>query len=182
MGMIQQFLKTYYDEILIHQKEHRCTGVPYEYASMLTILVKATGAKKILEVGTGIGYSAAALIGGNDNVFIETIDEDIMHLEIAKKKWKELGLSERIIDYWGKAEDILPTLQDGYDVIFFDANTPQKKFLPEFERILKTNGLLITTNLFLKDSKGGKYLVELQNEKKWSTALFADTALSVRVS
>lgn len=174
-------LHDYFIESQKHQKEHKCTGVPYDYGSILWTLVAATNAFQILELGTGIGYSAACLLYGNRVAHIDTIDKHGDHIEMAEKKWRELGIAQQITPYVGQGEDVLPTLHDTYDLIFFDANTPQRKFLPHFESLLRKGGLLITTNLFLKDEKGGKYLFELQNEKLWKTAVIADTALSVKV-
>lgn len=65
---------------------------------------------------------------------------------------------------------------------FFEYNyVPQMKLLLQFERLLKARRLLITANLFLRDSKGGTYLKSLKNEKKWVTGVFADTAISTKL-
>ena len=68
-----------------------------------------------------------------------------------------------------------------YDFIFFDAYTPQMKMLLEFERLLKSGGVLVTANLFLRDPMGGKYLEKLNDENEWITGVFADTAISTKV-
>lgn len=179
--MNQKVLASFYEEALLHQKEHACTGVPYEQGEVLSTLITAVNAVQILEIGTGIGYTTACLMFGNRAAHVETIDQDTLHIEIAKKKWRELEIAHAITAYTGKAEAILPELHDTFDVIFFDANVPQKKFITQFERLLRNGGMLLTANLFLRDDKGGKYLLELQNNKKWKTSVFADTALSVKV-
>lgn len=178
--MDKKKLQTYYQETVMHQKEHKCTGVPYAYGDMLATLIAAVNALQVLEIGTGLGYATACLMVGNRVVHINTIDKDADHMLLAEKKWRELGVFGKITPYIGKAEDILPEMHDTFDVIFFDANVPQKKFITQFDRLLRKGGLLLTTNLFLRDEKGGKYLLELQDEKKWRTAVFADTAVSVK--
>ncbi len=55
------------------------------------------------------------------------------------------------------------------------------KFLSEFERLLPIGGLLITANMFLRDKTGGKYMRALQKTKHWQTAVFSDTAVSVKL-
>jgi predicted O-methyltransferase YrrM len=179
--MDKKSFSQYYQDALRHQKEHACTGVPYEYGDVLSTLISAVNAMQILEVGTGTGYTTACILSGNRLAHVETIDHDLAHIELARKMWRTLGISEHVTVHTGLAEEVLPEIDDIFDVIFFDANTPQKKFITHFERLLRSGGLLITTNLFLKDVKGGKYLLEIQHEKKWKTAVFADTALSVKV-
>lgn len=174
-------LQTYYQDTLLHQKEHACTCIPYEHGDMLSTLVTAVNAHQILEVGTGTGYTTACLLSGNRNAHIETIDQDESHITIATATWRKLGMSTQVTPYIGKAEKILPELVDTFDLIFFDANVPQKKFIAEFERLLKKGGVLLTTNLFLRVPEGGKYLKELRTNPHWKTSIFSDTALSVRV-
>src|SRR6185503_7966371 len=114
--------------------------------------------KRILEVGAGIGYSAFCLAGGYEGAVVDTIDQNAEHLSLAKETWEELGLSDRIHAFEGKAEGILPTLENQYDFIFYDGYVPQKKILLEFNKLLKNGGLLVTANLFLNDAQGGNYL------------------------
>jgi hypothetical protein len=49
-----------------------------------------------------------------------------------------------------------------------------------FEKLLRKGGLLISANLFLKDAQGGRYVRHLMQEKKWTTGVFEDTAISVK--
>ncbi len=170
-----------FDITAAHQKEHDCGGHPYQYGDVLTTLITALQPVRVLEVGTALGYTAACIARGSQGVFVETIDQDATHLEQARKYWNELHYSQQIEDYEGKAEEILPQLSDEYDLIFFDGYTPQLKFLPYFAKLLRKNGVLVTANLFLSDSKGGRYLTLLQDKEKWQTGVFADTALSVKL-
>jgi predicted O-methyltransferase YrrM len=180
MTMLKEHLARFYQLAVMHREQHGCGGVPYEYGEMLSVFVAISGSKKILEVGTGIGYSTACLASGNEAAEIETIDQDELHLNLAKEQWELLGISESIKGLKGKAEDILPTLSNPYDFIFFDGYTPSMKFLIQFERLLTVGGVLITANLYLQDPSGGKYLSALRDEKKWRTGTFGDTAVSVR--
>lgn len=179
--MLQQTLFDFFKVAQQHRKEHGCAAVPYENGDTLTAFVAATSSKKILEVGTGIGYSAFCLAEGHKDAVIDTIDKDIKHLSIAKDMWEELGVLSRIHALEGKAEGILPNLQPGYDMIFYDGYVPQNKIYNQFEKLLKKGGVLVTANLFLNDSLGGNYLRKLKNERKWTTGVFADTAVSVKL-
>ncbi len=177
---MDEMLKSIYQSSLEHRKIHLCGTVPYQNGKFLIDFVKSTNAKKILEIGTGVGYSTACLSLGNEEAIIETIDKDSLHISLAKENLKNLGLNERIIFYESLAEDIFPKLTGPYDLIFYDGYTPQKKFVEVFERILKKGGTLLSTNLFLSDPLGGGYL-KLLKSSSWNTKVEGDTAISIKL-
>lgn len=164
-----------------HRKEHKCGGYPYENAEILTLFITSTHAKKILELGTGIGYTAAHMANISSDLHIDTIDQDEVHGKIAKSNWKKLDIEKQINLYLDKAEAILPTLSDTYDIIFFDGYSPSMKFLMQFERLLRKNGLLITANMFLKDELGGKYMRALSKKHRYKLGVFEDTAVAIKL-
>lgn len=174
-------LKELYKKSQEHQKQHACGAVPYEQASLLTKLIQKNNAQYILEIGTGIGYTAACIARANSNATIYTIDKDYEHLLIAKQHWETYNVSSAITAFEGKAHEVISSLYKAYDIIFYDAYTPQKKFLVDFERLLPKHALLVTANLFLNNTTGGKYLRELHNTKKWQTTIVGDTAISVKL-
>ncbi len=167
-----------------HQKEHfkDCGAMPYAHGDLLTSNVAATQAQSILEVGTGIGYSTVCLALGNPQSSIHTIDKNPLHIELAHKYFKEFDVENQITTYIGTAEDILPTFTQKFDLMFYDGFVPQKKFVFQLYNMLKTGGLLISTNLFLAEDSGGKYLKMLKDEAIWQTELIDDTAFSVKMS
>lgn len=171
-------LASLYSESIEHKQKHGCGGIPYDHADLLGFFIAVIKPKSILEVGTALGYTAACMALANPYTQIDTIDQDDSHLIIAKKKWEELHINNRINALYGKAEGILRELDKEYDVIFFDGYVPQTKMLVEFERLLKREGILITANLFLRDKTGGKYLRRLSKTDKWQTIVFSDTAIS----
>ncbi|CAN5148787.1 hypothetical protein BH09PAT1_BH09PAT1_4660 [soil metagenome] len=176
--MIKKDLKRIFEETAKHQQEHKCGSYPYESASLLPDLISHVKARRILELGTGLGYTASVMASSEKQVHIDTIDRDRQHMQMAKKNWEELGLSAQITDYLDKAEVVLPNLTGPYDLIFFDGHTPSMKFLMQFGRLLKKGGLLVTANMFLRDETGGKYLRQLRKYKKWQVDIVADTAIA----
>ncbi len=167
---------------LEHRALHQCGSYPYGSGDVLSLLSKTLSAKKILEVGTGLGYSTLCLLSQNQKVSVITIDQDESHVAIAKKYWQENQVLDRITSYVEKAEDVLVRLDEQFDLIFFDGYVPQMKMLLKFEKLTRKDGLLVTANLFLRDDKGGRYLNRLQDKRYWETGVFSDTAISVRSS
>lgn len=174
-------LRTLYKTAVRHQKEHACTAVPYDQGDLLTSLVKNNKNRLILEVGTGIGYSTACLSYGNESVEVQTIDKNEEHLSLANEYWKRLGVSDHITILAGKVEDILPTLSQRYDFIFYDGHVPQKKLVRQFYDLLNLSGILVTANLFLGDPSGGSYVRQLKDSIYWKTEIHGDTAVSSKV-
>jgi predicted O-methyltransferase YrrM len=132
-----------------------------------------------LEIGTGLGYSTVCLSLGNDEAIVGTIDKDEAHITLARENCERFALRDRVIFHTSKAEDLLPKLSGTYDLIFYDGFTPQKKFVIEFERLLRIGGVALSTNLFLSNPSGGGYLKLLQSNS-WVTKVEGDTAISVK--
>ncbi|MBI5044423.1 MAG: class I SAM-dependent methyltransferase [Candidatus Levybacteria bacterium] len=170
-----------FQECIKHRSSHLCGAYPYASGEILSPLSKAISARKILEVGTGLGYSTLCLLESNPLGEIVTIDQDATHVATAKKIWEQHGYEKQITTYVEKAEDVLSRLSEQFDLIFFDGYVPQMKMLLQFEKLLRKDGILVTTNLFLRDEKGGKYLKALLDRKKWETGIFSDTAISTKL-
>jgi len=179
--MTNEDLDRIFKETAEHRKEHECGSYPYESASILPDLIEKIKAKRILELGTGLGYTSSVMAISNKDLHIDTIDRDLEHMKSAKKNWEDLGISDQITSYSDKAEIILPELKGPYDVIFFDGHVPSMKFLLEFERLLRRGGMLVTANMFLRDKTGGKYMRALQKPYRWSVSTIDDTAIATKL-
>jgi predicted O-methyltransferase YrrM len=111
---------------------------------LLGVLAAATGARTILELGTGLGYSALWL--ADSGAHVDTIEQDPAHADLARE---HLGGADIEI-HVGAGAEIMPTLEPGYDLIFNDGEPIEfETDLDEFERLLRPFGLLASGNLFL---------------------------------
>ncbi len=88
--------------------------------SMFSHMIKP---RRILEIGTYTGYSAICLAAGlpADGI-LHTIDIDEELYDIADKYITQAGLRSNIVQHTGKAVDIIPTLQEQFDLVFIDAD------------------------------------------------------------
>ena len=78
--------------------------------------------KRILEIGTAVGYSAICFSKYIEpDGKIDTIERDEELIAEARANIEKVGASEKINIYAGDAVEILPTLQEKYDVVFIDA-------------------------------------------------------------
>ena len=124
--------------------------------------------KRILEIGTAVGYSAICFSKflAEDGV-IDTIERDEERIKEAKINIKNMNLENKIHIYEGDAVEILPNLQEKYDVVFIDAAKGKYPFfLKESLRMLNNNGIIFADNILYKG-----YVMSDYNKHKQRTAV-----------
>ena len=175
-----------------HRDQHGCFDVyPFPNGPLLGTLAAASGARRLLEVGCGLGYSGLWLAyGTGPQGILETIERDEEHAKIARDHFKAEGLDDRIKILLGLGTHILPALQGTYDLIYFDTDPAESLIdLEQFERLLRPGGLLMSANLFLGQyapdlpglDKTAEYRLRILDSDRWLTAYLPDgTALSIR--
>jgi caffeoyl-CoA O-methyltransferase len=128
---------------------------------LLYNLAKASQSRKILEIGTAIGYSGIWLARAVSPLkgSVTTIDMDPERVKIAKKNLSEAGLERMVKVIEGNALKVLPTLKEEFDMIFLDSD---KDVYPDAFKMsvpmLRKGGLFVADNaLWGGDvAKGGK--------------------------
>jgi len=130
----------------------RATDVPIvrtEMQSFLRFLMKMKQPKRILEVGTAIGFSALLMSEyAPKDCKITTIEKYEKRIPLAIENFKKAGKEDSITLLQGDALEILPALTEEYDFIFMDAAKGQYiHFLPDILRLLAKDGLLVSDNV-----------------------------------
>ena len=130
--------------------------------------LKESKPKKILEIGTAVGYSAMCFSEYlQDEGKIDTIERDEERIEEAKKNIKKVGVEEKINILEGDAVEILPNINEKYDMIFIDAAKGKYPFfLKEALRLLSANGIIFADNILYKG-----YVMSDYNKHKQRTAV-----------
>jgi predicted O-methyltransferase YrrM len=166
-----------------HRARHGCGAYPYRNGPLLGALAAAARARRILELGTALGYTALSFAYGAPDSTIDTIERDPDHVRLARDNFAAAGVDHRITVHEGDFAKILPTLDPGYDVAFFDGNTPVPALHNAIRDLLRTGGLLITANLNHGGTAETVYRA-LFGGKSWRSALVtedAETAISVKL-
>jgi len=115
---------------------------------VLTMLSKMIQAERILEIGTFTGYSAICLAKGlkkDGKLLTIEIDDELEHF--AAKYFKKAGLENRIEQKIGSALEIIPTLDESFDLVFLDAD--KREYIRYFELVfdkVKKGGYIFADN------------------------------------
>src|SRR5262245_31444320 len=130
-----------------HRKRHGCGAYPHRNGALLGALAAAANARRILELGTALGYTALCFAHGAPDAIVETIERDPEHVRLARENAASLGFAGRIVVHQGDFSTVLRRLDPGYDIVFFDGFTPSELLLEALKDLLRTRGTLITANL-----------------------------------
>lgn len=120
-----------------------------EMQSFLKLLLAMQKPKRILEVGTAVGYSAILMAEYDPEACeITTIENYEKRIPIAKENFKRAGKEDQITLIEGDAAEVLKQLSEPYDMVFMDAAKGQYiHFMPDILRLLKTGGVLVSDNV-----------------------------------
>lgn len=147
------------DEITTRARERAaelgCTPIGPAGGATLRVLAAATGARSVVEVGTGAGVSALYLLDGMavDGV-LTTIDVEGEHQRAAKEAFVEAGITPgryRLIN--GSAAEVLPRLRDAaYDLVLVDADkSAYAVYYEQALRLLRPGGIVAFDNALWHD-------------------------------
>lgn len=116
---------------------------------LLKMFCRMIGAKRVLEIGTYTGYAAISLAEGLDeDGMVYTIDINDEIEDIAREYIGKSGLEGRIRFLLGDARDLIPDLEETFDLVFIDAD---KRQYPEYYRLifdkLKPGGMIVADDV-----------------------------------
>ena len=123
---------------------------------------------KILEIGTAVGYSAICFSEFlSEDGKIDTIEREEERVIEAKENIKKMELEDKINIFEGDAVEILPKMNEKYDMVFIDAAKGKYPFfLKEALRMLNDDGIIFADNILYKG-----YVMSNYNKHKQRTAV-----------
>lgn len=163
--------------------------VQKEVASFLKVICMTHKPKKVLEIGSAIGYSSLLMLESlPEDAHITTIERDEKMAELARNNIKKAGAEGRIEVLSGDAQVLLPVLDEKYDMIFMDgAKAHYIYFLPECIRLLRNGGLLVSDNILYGGMVTNRELLIrrkitiVKRLKKYIEAICADDRLETSI-
>lgn len=150
-------------------REARAAFVPIirrETANLLQTTIAAVKPKRILEVGTAVGYSALLMAQVMpEDAQIITIEKYEPRIPLAREHFREAGMEDRITLIEGDAEEVLRELDGTFDFIFMDAAKGQYiHWLPQVLALMKQGAVLFSDNVLQDgDIIESRFAVERRN-------------------
>jgi len=134
-----------------------------ESTAFLRQIIELYGPKKILEIGTAIGYSGLIMLS-NSSANLYTIEIDEQLATKAKEEFSKHGFADRVKLFWGDACEIIPVMQGEFDFIFVDGPKSRYiEFYPYLKKMLKKGGILFCDNVLFNGMVSGEEEIAQKN-------------------
>lgn len=139
------------DKMLSFARENYIPVMLDDTKKLLQQLTTENQPKKILEIGTAIGYSGIVMLTSSPEAQLNTIEMDEKSAEMARQNFIQAGVYDRVNLFVGDAKEIVTQLTGKYDFIFLDGPKGQYDcFLPYLIDVLEVGGLLVCDNVLYK--------------------------------
>jgi predicted O-methyltransferase YrrM len=148
---------------------------------LLELLARLRSPKRVLEIGSGAGYSALWFMKGMppDGILdaIEMNPKVVQALEVAIKK---AGLEGRIRIHQGRALDVLPGMKGPYGMVFIDADKSEyPRYLEESLRLTQAGSMILAHNMFMSIPAAGREKTpKIKGIAEYTRSIFNDPRLS----
>jgi predicted O-methyltransferase YrrM len=159
----------------ITERPRRMLNITRDTGEFLAVLVHATGARRILEIGTSNGYStlwladAARALGGQ----VATVELSEFKIGLAARNFARAGLASFITQIHDEAGRVLAQARNGaFDLIFLDSERREYPgWWPEIKRILRPGGLLVVDNATSHAEEMAPFMATVKADPEFVTSL-----------
>jgi len=152
----------------------RMLNITPDTGEFLAVLAKATGARRILELGTSNGYSTLWLAhaAGSDGT-VATVEMSPEKIAMARANFEQAGLADRITQHAGDAGQVLRAMDDGaFDLVFLDSQrSAYLDWWPDLRRVLRNGGLLVVDNATSHAHEMLAFTEAVKADAGWTTCL-----------
>ena len=143
--------------------------IPHETVAYFRLLMETLQPRKILEIGTAIGFSALLMAQHAPQAQITTIDRNEEMIGLAKENFAKFDSRGQITLLEGDAVDLLGSLTDSYDLVFMDsAKSKYIVFLPEVLRLMPVGGLVVIDDIF----QGGDVAKDISEVRRGQRTIY----------
>jgi predicted O-methyltransferase YrrM len=159
----------------ITERPRRMLNITRDTGEFLSLLVRATLARRVLEIGTSNGYStlwlasAARSIGGS----VTTVELNEYKIALASTNFTRAGLARYISVIHDDAGRVLERSDDGaFDLVFLDSERPQYPgWWPNLRRVLRLGGLLVADNAISHREEMAPFVALVNADAEFFTSL-----------
>lgn len=160
----------------LEKTQNQFWNIAHETANFISLFIKKTKPKNVLEIGTSNGYSAIwiadALKFNANNAHLTTIEFYEERQSIAKKYFEQTGLSDLITPLQGAALELLPEIDFTPDLVFIDANKPQ--YIDYFNLLkdkIPVDGVILADNVLSHEQKVKPFVDAINSDEHWQAEI-----------
>ena len=140
------------EEILSFARKNWVPVLRDRSADFLCEVVKKEKPKKILEIGTCLGYSGILMLENSQESFLVTVEKDVEKSREALQNFSQAGLLDRVEVINQDAMEVIQNLvknEQKFDLIFLDGPKGQYvKYLPNLKKLLNRGGILFADDIY----------------------------------
>jgi len=140
---------------------------------IISDVIQDYGPKNILEIGTLHGYSSilmGALLPDDNTGKVITIEINKEYVKIARKNIEDASLANKVNVLSGSALEIVPQLQENFDMVFLDATKEEYlKYLKLAEKNLNKNAVVVADNVGIFEKSMNDYLEYVRNSGRYKS-------------
>jgi predicted O-methyltransferase YrrM len=132
-----------------HSLEVGVEPVSPAVGAQLALVAAASGAKNVIEVGTGLGVSGLWLLTGAPGATLTSIDKEVDHQQSARDAYLRAGVpAARVRLITGRAAEVLPRMnENSYDIVFVDADPGSViEYVEHGLRLARPGGLVLVAH------------------------------------
>ena len=132
-----------------YSRHEYCPTIREKTKTLLLDTINSKKPKRLLEIGTFVGYSAAVMLEAEKDLKIVSLEKDAQNAKDAKENLKNFGFEKRAEVVCCDAIDYLETHQDEkFDFVFLDGPKGQYfKYLPYIKKMLNDGGVLFEDDI-----------------------------------
>ena len=157
------------------ERPRRMLNITRDTGELLAVLVRATLARRVLEIGTSNGYStlwlaeAARSVGGS----VTTVESSEFKARLAEENFSRSGLAARIDLVRDDAGRVLARSESsGFDFVFLDSERSEYPgWWPDLRRVLRPGGLLVVDNATSHEQEMAPFVALVRADAGFVTAL-----------
>jgi predicted O-methyltransferase YrrM len=150
-------------------------NITRDTGEFLAVLVRATAARRILEIGTSNGYStlwladAVRSCGGE----VTTVDFSAKKVDLAANNFALAKLDSFIVQLRGDAGEVLSELGDSaFDMVFLDSDRGKyTQWWPNVRRVLRRGGLLVVDNAITHQKEMARFVRMVRADPELVTSI-----------
>ncbi|HIU91560.1 MAG TPA: O-methyltransferase [Candidatus Limenecus avicola] len=154
--------------------QHEFWNISHQTAEFISMLIKISAPKNVLEIGTSNGYSALwiadALKSAGNKGHLTTIEFYEKRQSIARENIEKCALSDFVTFKQGRALEILANLDFVPDMVFIDAN--KSEYIQYFDLLkdkLPKGGIILADNVVSHAAKVADFLEEIKNDTRYQS-------------